>query len=142
MNSAEDVAPTPEILPSLDPSDPRRYNMDMDWVWSRKHNPGLRKQATVLATVKSSDPERLARLFAAWTKHLHEPNSDGVFVQGGWFCEVKQAEAGLLVLLFGSGGQDVAESLDYGVQWFSGAVLGAIPGATVTWQELPLTGLE
>lgn len=139
MSSFDDVTPTPDVLPALDEGDPRRYVMDMDWVWSSKHNRGLRKQATVLATVTAPNAEELHRRFAAWTEYLHGPSADGVFVHGGWFCQVKTAEDNSLVLLFGSGGQDVAESLDYGIQWFSGAVLGALPDATASWQELPLT---
>ncbi|GEM_PF-4712729 len=111
----------------------------MDWVWSTENNRGLTKQATVLATVSTSAMEQLKDRFDAWTGYLHGPDDEDRFVHGGWFCQRVQVDAGQMVLLFGSGGQDVAESLDYGIQWFSGAVLGAIPDTTVVWQELPLT---
>lgn len=128
----------PSEFPELDENDPRRYRMTMDWVWSDVHNRGLRKQATVRATVTAPDHEGLLRRFDAWTTQLHGPSDDDTFVSGGWFCQ-RESVDGALVLLFGSGGQDVAESLDYGIQRFSGAVLKDIPDATVTWTELPLT---
>lgn len=133
------VLPTPDPIPELPESDPRRYRMDMDWVWSSRHNRGLRKRATVRATITAPDPEQLLRRFDAWAAHLHGPDAEDTLVHGGWFCQRERRDGGTLVLLFGSGGQDVAESLDYGIQWFSGAVLGAIPAATAHWQELPLT---
>ena len=113
--------------------------MDMNWVWSRKHNPGLRKLATVRATVIAPDAKELASLFEEWTAYLQDPNEDGTYWHGGWFCQCENVEGGMLVLRFGSAGEDVAESLDFGIQWFSGAVIAPIPRAEVTWQELPFT---
>ncbi|WP_027080214.1 hypothetical protein [Luteimonas mephitis] len=139
MSMNNRVRPTPHTLPELAEGDPRRYQMNMDWVWSTENNRGLTKQATVLATVSTSAMDQLKGRFDAWTEYLHGPDDEDRFVHGGWFCQRVQVDAGQLVLLFGSGGQDVAESLDYGIQWFSGAVLGAIPDTTVVWQELPLT---
>lgn len=138
MSVSDEVVPTPDIIPELDDGDPRRYRMNMDWVWSTTHNPELLKRATVRATVTAPDRGELRSLFDEWARHLRGPSGDEIFVHGGWFCQREQPGSASLVLLFGSGGQDVAESLDYGIQWFSGAVLGAIPSAAVTWQELPL----
>lgn len=138
MSDYEDVLQTPDVLSELDQRDPRRYRMNMDWVWSSTHNRGLRKRATVRAMVNADEVETLHSEFAAWVKHLHGPSDDGTWVHGGWFCQrVHEGPAGL-ELVFGSGWQDVAKSLDYGIQWFSGAVLGAVPSAAVTWEELPL----
>lgn len=139
MHNQAQVLPAPEPIPELDAHDPRRYQMNMDWVWSSKHNPGLRKCATVRATVTVTDPEEYGRRFHQWARHLHGPGPDEVFVHGGWGCRLMPAQPGTTVMLFWSAGQDVAESLDYGIQWFSGAVLKYLPDAAVVWEELPLT---
>lgn len=140
MTPANDaVVPTPGVLPELDEQDPRRYRMNMDWVWSSEHNRGLRKKATVRVTVSTPDTAQFQDLFQTWAAHLHGPSDDMTWVHGGWFCQRESIDQDRVVLLFGSGGQDVAESLDYGIQWFSGAVLGGLREATVTWEELPLT---
>lgn len=111
--------------------------MNMDWVWSRKHNRRLRKTATVRATVTAEDPLELQQRFNDWSAHLRGPDSDGVFVHGGWSCQLERFGGDTLVLRFSSGGEDVADSLDDGIQWFSGAVLEPIPTSTVVWEELP-----
>lgn len=138
MTASEEIVPAPGIIPELDESDPRRYVMNMDWVWSRKHNRELNKRATVRATVTAPDMGKLRNTFYEWAAHLRDPGDDAVYVSGGWFCQLERSDSAGLALLFGSRGQDVAESLDFGIQWFSGAVLGAIPSAEVSWQELPL----
>lgn len=130
--------PEPSQIPELALGDSRRYHMNMDWVWSRKYNRRLQKTATVRGTVIAEDPLELKQRFSDWSAHLRGPDSDGVFVQPGWSCQLERFDGNTLVLCFSSGGEDVADSLNYGIQWFSGAVLQAIPSSTVTWGELPL----
>ena len=129
--------PAPHPIPELAHGDPRRYRMNMDWVWSRKRNRRRHKTATVRVTVNAADPLELKQHFTDWAAHLHGPDSNGVFVHGGWSCQLERIDGGTLVLRFSSGGEDVADSLDYGIQWFSGAVLEPIPTSTVVWEELP-----
>ncbi len=139
MSGPRESTSTPDAIPELGANDPRRYQMDMSWVWSRKHNPGLHKLAIVRATVTAPDAKELASLFEEWTAYLEGPSEDGNYWHGGWFCQREKSEDGTLALLFGSAGEDVAESLDFGIQWFSGAVIARIADAEVAWQELPFT---
>lgn len=105
----------------------------------KKTQPGLRKRATVRATVTAPNAKELAIRFEKWTAYLHGPSEDGIYAHGGWFCQLEKLDCGTLVLVFGSAGEDVAESLDFGIQWFSGAVIAHIADAEVAWQEIPFT---
>lgn len=138
MNHDDAPIPAPDPIPELPLGDPRRYRMNVKWVWSRQHTRGRRRTATVRATVVAEDPSELRQRLKDWVAHLHGPDNNDIFVHGGCFCQRERMNGGTLVLLFSSGGEDVADSLDYGIQWFSGAVLKPIPSSTVTWEELPL----
>lgn len=118
----------------------RSYTMNYSWIWG-PDNPLLEKTASLSLQIQDANPERLADLLQQWLATLtHSANG---WFQGGWAVDVVSHERGSAELIFSSGGQDVADSLQDGVDLFHDQVLAPLDldpltAGTVCWTELPL----
>ncbi|WP_157884101.1 hypothetical protein [Arthrobacter alpinus] len=121
-------------------SSPRRYSMNYNWIWGPE-NPLLDKTAKLCLQIHDVNPDRFGDLLRQWLATL--TCDEGGWFRGGWAVDVVAHERGSAELLFSSGGQDVADSLQDGVDSFHDQVLAPLspdpltPG-TVSWTELPL----
>jgi len=67
-----------------------------------------------------------------------DDDGPGSYYEGGYAVRILAQDAGSVRIIFTSGGQDVAESLGYGVKKFHEQVLQPLTTASVSWTELPL----
>lgn len=118
---------------------PQRYLLNYSWVWG-PDNPELSKVARLAIIVESAPQEQagLESLLETWLTGLSKDSQSNRWYLGGCGIEVLARGARSVQIEFSSGGQDVAESLQAGVDTFSDQVLEPLRTAKVTWTELPL----
>ena len=111
--------------------------MNYGWVWG-PGNPMLDKAASLDMKLSGADEAQLEPLLDAWLAGLSLDPGSGHYFWGGWSVEVVARGGGSASLVFTSGGQDVAESLEHGVDTFHDQVLEPLSAGSVEWTELPL----
>lgn len=113
-------------------SDP--YKVDYDWLWSRPPgNDGT--PATLLLHLDGKTAEIARSSAARWLSTLAQ-DSAGIRGSGGWRADLYGLAANRVTLALTSGGEDVADGIsDAADNAF--AQLGAIPGLTLIWEQLP-----
>lgn len=111
--------------------------MNHDWVWG-PDNPVLDKAASLEMRLSGADETQLEPLLDGWLRGLGFDAESGHYFQGGWSVEIAACSGGSASMVFTSGGQDVAESLEYAVDTFHEQVLQPLTAGTVEWTELPL----
>ena len=111
--------------------------MNYGWVWG-PDNPRLEKVASLEMRLSGSDESQLEPLLAGWLAGLSFDPDGGHYFWGGWSVEVVARGGGSASMVFTSGGQDVAESLEHGVDTFFEQVLEPLSAGSVEWTELPL----
>lgn len=111
--------------------------MNYGWVWG-PGNPLLEKTASLEMNLSGADELLLKPLLDGWLAGLSLDPDSGHYFWGGWSVEVVARGGGSASLVFTSGGQDVAESLEHGVDTFHDQVLEPLSAGSVEWTELPL----
>ena len=117
----------------------RRYLMNYEWVWG-PDNPELSKVARLVMSLElaAQEQEELESRLESWLTRLSKDSGSNRWYSGGCGIQVLARGAGSARIEFSSGGQDVAESLQAGVDVFYDQVLEPLRTAKVTWTELPL----
>ncbi len=111
--------------------------MNHSWVWG-PDNPLLEKAASLEMELSGADESQLGPLLDGWLAGLSLDPDTGHYFWGGWSVEVVARGGGSASMVFTSGGQDVAESLEHGVDTFFEQVLEPLSMGRVEWTELPL----
>ncbi|ALE06463.1 hypothetical protein AL755_15000 [Arthrobacter sp. ERGS1:01] len=117
---------------------PRRYAMNYSWVWG-PDNRDLDKTASLAMTLRDAPPGQFAPLLRDWLGSLQSDDAtSGNYYEGGYGVWILDRDDRGARIIFTSGGQDVADSLGYGVEKFYEQVLQPLTEGAVTWTELPL----
>lgn len=111
--------------------------MNYGWVWG-PDNPVLDKAASLEMHLSGADESPFQLLLDGWLKGLSFDADSGHHFQGGWSVQIVARGPGSASMVFTSGGQDVAESLEYAVDTFHEQVLEPLSAGSVKWTELPL----
>lgn len=111
--------------------------MNYGWVWG-PDNPRLEKVASLEMRLSGADEAQLGPLLEGWLAGLSFDPDGGHYFRGGWSVKTVTREQGSVSLLFTSGGQDVADSLEHAVDTFYEQVLEPLSAGAVEWTELPL----
>lgn len=112
----------------------QRYQIDRNWVWGAR-NRRLRGVATVRATVSNPNPGVATRRVEDWLATIENGEGDHRW-GGGWSVSVHSRAATEVELDLTSGGEDVADSLQYAVDELQDAVLD--DDTTIDWQPQPI----
>ncbi|MEV8144251.1 hypothetical protein [Specibacter sp. NPDC078709] len=117
----------------------QRYLMNYSWVWAPE-NPELIKVARLVMSLELAPQEQdeLEPLLEKWLDGLNRDFATNHWYSGGCGFQLLAREEDSVQILFSSGGQDVADSLQAGVDTFYDQVLKPLHTARVTWTELPL----
>lgn len=114
--------------------DPRRYQVDLDWLWTQPpHNDG--SPATVRLTVRDGVRDRACSRVASWLSRL-PADEQGLHGSGGWTVRIVETCADTVTVDITSAGEDVADGIEAGTE---SAFDHLAPGTDLglSWQQLP-----
>ncbi|MFK0074674.1 hypothetical protein [Arthrobacter woluwensis] len=112
------------------------WTEDPDWIWDRSTNPGLTKEATLLATVQASSGG-IELAVARFTKTMGKvgPNHWSL---GGADIVVAYPTSSTAELRIISSGEDALESLTDAAHLTFNRLIAPNPSLLVQWTQLPL----
>lgn len=113
--------------------------MNYSWVWGPE-NLELSKVARLVMRLEltPAKQEELEPLLEKWLGSLNTGTASNHWFSGGCAFDMLARGENSIKIMFSSGGQDAADSLQTGVDTFYDQVLKPLRTAKVTWTELPL----
>lgn len=98
----------------------------------------LKKVASLEMHLCGADESQLGPLLDAWLAGLSFDPGTGHYIWGGFSVKYVARGGASVALVFTSGGQDMADSLERGVDTVYEQVHERLSAGTVAWTELPL----